>query len=106
MQPIRNADLILEQIPSSQSDWKDIEQFALTFDGYQASRSFETCAEIANNRRGSTVSELRTSLFFEQRRWRHFGATPDQESMVYIRSIIEQIRQKLVSELNRGQSAP
>ena len=36
-------------------------------------------AKIANERRDSTLTDLRTCLFFECRRWRHYGDDPDEE---------------------------
>ncbi len=44
-----------------------------------------------------TLTELRTCLFFEQRRWRHFGRTPDEESMIFINAILRGVREKLTS---------
>jgi hypothetical protein len=42
-----------------------------------------------------TFAELRTCLFFEQRRWRHIGEVPDAEAMAYIRDLVRQIRAKV-----------
>ena len=50
------------------------------------------CAEIANARRHNSLTDLRTCLFFEQRRWRHFGEDPEGEDMAYIREVVEKIR--------------
>jgi hypothetical protein len=71
--------------------------FALTFDGYWHWGSFEACAEVANARRGGPLAELRICLFFEQRRWRHFGDEPDARAMAYIRGIISSIRARVAS---------
>lgn len=95
MQKISNHELIARHIPATNADWLTISQFALTFDGYKSAGSFEKCAEIANTRRNTTLTELRTSLFFEQRRWRHFHEDPNKESMIYIRALIEMIRSKV-----------
>ena len=92
---IPNDQLKLESVPSPNADWQQIEQFALTYSGYTECGSFERCAEIANAHRNSTLSELRTCLYFEQRRWRHFGETPTTDAMTYIRELVEKIRQKL-----------
>ena len=65
--------------------------------------SFEKCAEIANESsavyrdRGVlplTLTELRTCLFFEQRRWRHYGYDPGEEDMVYLAALMDGIRSK------------
>jgi hypothetical protein len=90
-----NDGLTAANIPSSKAHWRTITEFALSFDGYEYWGSFEKCAKIANSRRNRTLTELRTCLFFEQRRWHHFGESPDKEAMKYIRGLIEKIRTKV-----------
>ncbi|MFM7815913.1 MAG: hypothetical protein ACKPGI_02980 [Verrucomicrobiota bacterium] len=97
MDLIPNETLRPEDIPGPGAEWPDLAAFALTFDGYGVWDSFERCAEIANERRGETLTELRTCLFFEQRRWRHFGEDPDEETMDYLRKVVDRIRQRVVS---------
>ena len=92
---IPNSELRLEHLPSPDDDWGAIGEFALTFPGYEYWGSFDRCADIANERRAESLADLRTCLFFEQRRWRHFGEEPDDETMQYIRGIIEHIREML-----------
>ena len=91
-EPLPNELLTLKRIPLSTASWEEISAFALTFDGYRENSSNDRCAEIANQRRHNSLSDLRTCLFFEQRRWHHFGDDPDEAAMVYIRSLVEQIR--------------
>lgn len=98
MRTIPNVDLTLDMIPSIDSDWGIFFAFSLTFDGYKECGSLEACAEIANARRCSTLTELRICLFFEQRRWRHFDETPDGETMAYLRSLVEKIRDKIANK--------
>lgn len=88
---ITNEALTLSDIPSTAASWPDIARFALTFNGYEV-WEFEVCAEIANARRHNSLTDLRTCLFFEQRRWRHFGEDPEGEDMAYIREVVEKIR--------------
>lgn len=73
-------------------------EFALSFDAYSAFGGFEPCAELANaalerfQRSGelpSSLVELRTCLFFEQRRQHHGG--PEKVNP-YMRALIEAIR--------------
>ena len=92
MRTISNRKLALADILGSDADWGTIGGFALTFDGYKIHGSFEKCAEIANNQRQDSLTDARTCLFFEQLRWRHFGDDPDEETMRYIRSVVELIR--------------
>ena len=95
----------LDQIPPPDADWDQISAFALTFDGYQAHGSFETCAELANTvadeysqvgclSEDLSLRTLRTCLFFEQRRWRHYGEAPDSEAMKYIRELVNALTQR------------
>lgn len=102
MREIANSDLTAADIPASDADWHSIGEFALSYDGYQRWGSFEKCAEIANAQRRGSLDELRTCLFFEQRRWRHFGDAPDAASIAYIRAIIEKIRGIVLSGADRA----
>jgi len=95
--PVSNEDLTAANIPSPKARWHTIEKFALTFEGYKHWGSFEKCAKVANARLNKTLTELRTCLFFEQRRWRHFGEPPNKEEMAYIRNLIQAIRAKVLS---------
>jgi hypothetical protein len=101
---IADPDLTEETIPSPDAEWGPIQRFALAFDGYNFWGSFDKCAEIANHwaqvfaeRQGlaDSLSELSTCLFFEQRRWHHFGYAPDDRAMIYIRALVEEIRRKV-----------
>lgn len=93
---IASEDLKVADIPEFDSNWDLICQFAHTFNGYDHWGSFEKCAEIANQRRHDTIEELRSCLFFEARRWRHFGNEPDGNDLIYIRELLTKIQQQLV----------
>src|ERR1700691_5099206 len=90
-----HSRLAVTDIPGPDADWSTISEFALTFNAYEALGSLEACAEIANSRTAITLTDLRTCLFYEQRRWRHFGEKPDTLSMEYIYGILEKIRAKI-----------
>jgi hypothetical protein len=103
---IANADLQESNLPPPGAEWGQIGSFALTFDGYAHWGSFDKCAEIANRWAAAyaqqqglpeSLTELRTCLFFEQRRWHHFGYDPDEESITYIRDLVEGIRRSVVA---------
>ena len=103
---IANEHLTERNIPVPNTEWHRIAEFALTFDGYNRWGSFDKCAEIANtaakvyaNEQAlpDSLTEFRTCLFFEQRRWRHFGESPDEQTMKYIYALIEGIRQKVLA---------
>ena len=94
---IDNGELRADDVPSADADWGSLWHFALTFNGYDFWVSTDKCAEIANTRKHDSLTELRTCLFFEQRRWRHFGETPDKKATAYIRKLVEQIRSRVVA---------
>ena len=83
-------------------DGEVISSFALTFDGYKFWGSTGRCAEIANARAAGTLAELRTCLFFEQRRHHHFGRPPTRAEMKYLRQSVAKIRQKLRQHPSAG----
>jgi hypothetical protein len=94
---IDNKVLSLADIPGAEADWPAISRFALTFDGYCAWGSFEKCAEIANAQRHYSLTDLRTCLFFEQRRYHHFGEAPDEKAMAYLREVLDKIRSRVAA---------
>lgn len=105
MDQITNSDLTEKDVPPTDAKyWGVIDRFALSFDGYTYWGSFDKCGEIANGAlegwkdNGTlpdSLSQLRTCLFFEQRRWRHFDRHPDSSTMAYIRALLDAIRTKV-----------
>ena len=97
---IPNSALTLKDVPAPRSKFAGvISRFALTFDGY--THFGDRCGKIANEalrqyketgNLPESLDDLRTCLFFEQRRWRHFGEEPDAAAMVYIRALLGAIR--------------
>lgn len=93
-EPSRRA-LTIHDIPSPEASVEEIAEFAHSFDGYKAEKSPEACAALANRRFDDTLDDLRSCLFFEHRRWRHFGEEPDAEAAAYFRWLVEAIRQRV-----------
>lgn len=104
---IANKDLTEQDFPNRDADWSDITPFALSFNGYHHTGSAEKCISIANKhsenyeKNGvlpSTLNELRTCLFAEQRRV-HWTTVVDMETHLnYMRTLIEAIRAKVASQ--------
>ena len=100
---VPNERLVLNKIPTPESDWNVIQRFALTFNGYEAF-GHDRCGELANARCQGTLLEseqslsvLRSCLFFEQRRWSHFGEAPEGHALNDIRSLLAAIRRRVGS---------
>lgn len=93
---ISSASLQWKDLPAGDADVPELIKFAHTFDGYARWGSSAKCAEIANARDHSTIDTLRTCLFFEARRWRHFGETPDEDALEYWQSLVASIRERIL----------
>lgn len=92
---IPTAKLEVKRLPDVAAGVEELIQFAHTFNGYARWGSFERCAEIANARDHSSIDTLRTCLFFEARRWRHAGETPDDYAIRYWRLLVASIRERV-----------
>lgn len=99
---IGNEALSMDDVPAPESGWDVLQRFALTFDGYAYWGGFDSCGKIANECAGlyerdsvipTSLEYLRTALFFEQRRFRHLGWDPDEETMKYIRALVAGIQE-------------
>jgi len=99
--------------------WDDLQALALSINGYELAPilGLEDCGDLANDRRqqyqqtgkweGDSI-ELWICLFFEQRRWRHFGYSPedDQEAWPEILALYQALKAQLQdsdSELSQAE---
>jgi hypothetical protein len=91
-------------IPGQRASWKEIAEFAQTFDGYEHFPDGR-CANLANRTRKLfhqdpnihhelNLYELRACLFFEQRRYKHFGRSPIGPELDYFYSLLSEIARK------------
>ncbi|MGY1621047.1 McrC family protein [Geodermatophilus sp. SYSU D00965] len=87
-------------VPDPTAPWWQLEEFALTFDGYAKFGGFDRLSNMANaaakawHDRGTlpaTLEEARGSLFFEQRRHRHLDSYPRGTSLDYVRALVQRI---------------
>lgn len=90
MPEITNDDLRATDLPGDDASLQELISFAHTFNGYARWGSLERCAEVKDH---SSLDNLRTCLFFEARRWRHYGTDPDPETLAYWRLLVSKIRQ-------------
>ncbi|HVY04908.1 MAG TPA: hypothetical protein VHB46_02925 [Burkholderiales bacterium] len=94
---LANSELTPADVPSFKESWGRIEPFALTFDGFRYWGSVEKCAEVAQDKSPGSLTELRTCLFYEARRWKLEGKSPDVKSMRFVRALVYAIREKVSS---------
>ena len=103
---IHNTDLRLDQIPSIDSDYSNIAGFALSFDGYSRIKDIAIFANKIVDEFHSdcsiitklTLTELRACLFFEQRRYHHYGDAPEGEDRDYINSLMLEITKRVENQ--------
>src|SRR5688572_11170934 len=88
-------------VPGTAASWDEIQEFALSFDGYSywGDSVHEVAARVrkafdAQRPLPKTASILRTALFLEQRKWRHWGDEPDAAGMRYIHTLLNALRPK------------
>lgn len=89
--------------PGPDADWDEIQDFALSYDGYGAftdgpielgpianciARQWRASGELPDD-----LHLLRSALYFEQRRYRHFGWAPEGVALDYIRALVTRIRE-------------
>lgn len=106
MNKIPNSQLFENDVPSSRAAWSKILPFAQTFDGYEYWGNFEKCQQIAkqgialfrsDQQLSQSLTDLRTCLFYEARRWNHLEKNPNKRGMEYIRALIEAIRVRVLA---------
>lgn len=101
MDKIPNSLLQQADIPSRRAAWIKIIPFALSFNGYEHCGSVQKCRDVA--RQGvalhkekqdlnQSLTDLRTCLFFEARRWKRLEKKPTPSGLKYIRALLEEIR--------------
>jgi len=94
----KEKGLTLQDVPLPEADWSEIAAFARSFDAPAYHGSYRACVEIGRQRRHETLEDLRTCLYFEERRWRQcalIGIEMGEEDMEYIRQLVRMIRQRL-----------
>ncbi|HXX89814.1 MAG TPA: hypothetical protein VEI83_06305 [Acidimicrobiales bacterium] len=101
--PCAVASTVLDagRVPERSDAWEHLNEFALTYDGYAYWENLPELAQRALSRwtrDGSlpeTLDELRGCLFYEQRRWHHFGDVPTGRSHDYVWALADAIRSQV-----------
>jgi len=94
---VPNAGLGVSDVPRRGETWDTVSDFALSYDGYGYWDDLPALASRVlqqwTRRRAlpSTLDELRGCLFYEQRRWHHFGEEPSGRSAEYMWALVDAI---------------
>jgi hypothetical protein len=98
---IPDEELRLADLPADDAEELELHRFALTTNGFERLGSFAACAALAEaaieawrERRElpAALGDLRCCLFFEQRRWRHYGYGFSDEALEYVRALVAAMR--------------
>jgi hypothetical protein len=69
------------------------------FNAYEQLGGFKSAATAGNKKAqdisGCSLTDLRAALFFEYRRYNHFGYDPDPQAMVHLHALVEEIRRRI-----------
>lgn len=93
-------------VPDAAAPLRQIWEFALTYNGYQRRGGSQGAGDLANRALAryeeagelpEDMDDLRCALFFEQRRWRHYGYDPSPADQRYFRALVRRI-----SEIGHG----
>jgi hypothetical protein len=95
---VPNGQLRVHAVPERTDTWDAVSSFSLSYDGYAywddvselATRSLRSWTR-AHTLPGS-IDELRACLFFEQRRWHHFGEEPNGRGAQYVWALLDSLR--------------
>ncbi len=104
MNTIPNSHLIEADLPTRRAAWLKIIPFANSFNGYEYWGSVQKCRDVAkegvalhkeNKALNQSLTELRTCLFFEARRWKHLEKKPTKSGLEYVHALVEAIRLRI-----------
>ena len=97
---IANEDLVLEKIPNPEGESSDYqetwEKFALTMNGYEICGDFDSYSDLASQvikePKNASLTELRSALFFLQRRhrWNSPFSDPADQNIVHLLKLIRE----------------
>lgn len=94
---VPNERLRPSMVPGRGTPWEAVEEFAMSYDGNGywsdvaalAGRSMQDWTR--DRSLPGTLDELRGCLFYEQRRWHHFGQEPHGRAADYLGALLEAI---------------
>lgn len=100
---VPSAALSASKVPDYSATWNEITRFAYTFDGYRVYG--DDVGDMANRTRDGFIETqlidarldldaLRGCLFFEARRYAHFGYVPEEEDAPYLRALLHRIAEQ------------
>ena len=98
---IRTDELGIGDVPDDKADWHEISLFALSFDPMLELGTTDIYKiTFTKFDEGSSLQELRTSLFLLQRAWNNRSKDIDEDGLETLRKLISLIKKKLMHQAN------
>jgi hypothetical protein len=94
--------LTLADVPDESADWSAIGRFALTLppsENNPYNVDEEDWGRLTN---ASSLVDMRSRLYLEQRRWNHYGRRPSADIVRQAQRVIALIRARLSERTNRS----
>jgi hypothetical protein len=96
---IKTAELTLDDIPDDDAGWREISIFALTFDPMLELATTDIYKiQFTKFDEGSSLQELRRSLFLLQRAWNNRTEKIDENGLQTFRSLLALMKKKLTNQ--------
>ena len=95
---ISSGYLVPSDVPGVGADWNEIVVFSSTFDLAEMHYGQLASRELSSIDQNASLIELRSLLFYQWRRWNHFGRPPETGDMTGIHHLIECIRAHVESQ--------
>lgn len=101
---IKTKNLGLDDIPIFNATWEQISDFALTFDPEFELGTYNIYDHAnMNYSEHSTIKELRTCLFLQQRWWNNRSDEIDEKGLSEVQNVLNLLRKKVESKTSTQQ---
>lgn len=90
--PIASSEIKRSDIPEKFGNWSELIEFAATFDFRKEEMKAKGIDSLTPE---SSISEMRSALFHEYRRYNHFGYRPTEEVFQKCIQVVERIRNEI-----------
>ena len=101
---IKTKNLGLNDIPIFNATWEQISDFALTFDPELELGTYNIYDHAnMNYSERSTIKELRTCLFLQQRWWNNRSNEIDEKGLSEVQNVLNLLRKKVESKTSTQQ---
>jgi hypothetical protein len=101
---VPNSQVKVHAVPDHGDSWDAVSSFSLSYDGYAywddvtelATRSIRNWTRT--RQLPGSIDEVRACLFYEQRRWHHFGEEPNGRGAQYVWALLDSLRSLIAGQ--------